>query len=520
MSFNTNPGIKRGIPKPAIGPQVNPMLQPELQPQGNRSKIMMKSHNNANTNSDYSPNPKTSGKRVGGKTGAKRKTDTRTTVPVPWKHGGNSERKSKLTISQSDFGYDINGSNSPNDYSDERDQTLFRDYNVRSQLKTTTESGMTNTFSQITNQIKSLTIDPKEANNSPGYLSAMAVIFDMIRRDVVGGTRAAKGALDVLEDLPIYLNKVPIAFAVLIQIESLQAWSPSDNAYYDRCFRLLASKMSSTEILELRTQLRQVLIPHILPIGWMKYIKWIYSPHLRNQCPESTKLRFLDARLIGLTSKILNNGDITDFQSYVTSLVTDIRNLNQSIPAIILDNVSSVEFANCKDWYDDMHNSASYDSEWNNIFNNRRIVWRSNTSTSGELVHYPTAKDNYYLCLDTVRPYSMVLADASRQFGPGNPGLPLEGRVEVTQIVGNNNLWSRFCITESDTGVFQLSPVHNISQDNTDSVHRAELEFNTTAITLTSHYSMPAGIQSLSIIASDANCQMAARESLSHMTLK
>lgn len=524
MAFNNFPGPKRGPVKPAIGPMTNPavpQLQPEMVNGKGQAKIM--NNSNANTFSNAKTQGKPSGRRIGGKAKIQKGSkEPRPVMPIPWPGNGGGGDSSQIKLTSSDFGYNIDGSPSPNIYVDNRDQTLFRDYNVRSLVRTasSTNPEQSNQFSDITNQFKTLTINPKLSNSLPGYLSQMTVIMDLIKRDVVSRTKAAKGAIDALSDLTAYLNTIPVAFATLVQLESLQAWNPKDNAYFDRSLRLLASKMSGTEILELRTQLRQVLIPHVLPVGWMKYIKWIYSVHLRNHCPESTKLRFVDGKFAVLIGEILNDKPIADFSNYVTDLVDQVRNLNQTIPALMLNNVTCVEFANVKEWYDGMHNSASYDAEWNNIYNNRRVLFRKAADAEGDVTWMPTADENYYICVDTTTPYSMVIAQAARQNSPKQPGLPLEGNVDVVKVEGQTDFFQRFFISEGSTGDFGFYPVIEWVQDNTDSIHRADFsEINVLGGTF-SEYSMPAGINSLAVIASDANCRMAARESLSTMTLK
>jgi hypothetical protein len=523
MSFNNFPGFKPGKKKPLVGPQSNPnMPMPEFQMDGGQGQARFNQTSNANAADWKQPKSKPSGRRIGKKAKRPKKDPNEPSIGYPVFVGNRDfSDNNNIKLVSSDFGYNIDGSPSPNDFEDCRDQTLFRDYNVRSQISE--EEG--NFFSAVTNQVKTLEINPALANASPGYQSQFFVIQDLIYRGVCDTSRNQKGALDALNDLPKYLDVMSQAFATLIQLESVQSWNPSDNAYYDRSLRYLASKMSGTELLELRTQLRQVLIPHVLPVEWMKYIKWIYSVHLRNHAPESTKLRFLDVRTVGLIDKILlattAEPVITEYTDHVTGLITDIRNLNQVIPSVLINNASNVvNFANCKDWYDGMHNSADYDAEWLNLFNNRMICYEDAGPATGQVSHYPSLSSNFYLCLDSTTPYSMVLAQSSRQASSKNPGLPLEGPSSVKTIGTSANKYNRFVFVESITGDITFEPVITLTQDNTDSIHRMDFTETSGSTTPNNYYSMPAGIQSLAIFGSRANCEMAARESLSKMTLK
>lgn len=520
MSFQNVPGIKRNPINPAIGPLTNPAF-PQLQPQmqKNQAKIMMNS-NTANTHSNYSPKSKPSGRKVGGKTGVKRTKNKPTPVAVLPRFENNDVSTSQsIRLVPSDFGYSVDGSPNPIDFVDGRDVTLFRDYNVRSQVTSITAEGQTNLQNDITNQFKTLNINPKASWDSDGYRSQIYVILDIIRRDVIANS-ITKAATDVLDGLPKYLSTITIAYATLIQIEGLQAWNPGENSYYDRSLRHLANKMSKADIIDLRNELREALIPHVLPVGWMKYIKWLYSAHLRNHSPYSTKLRFLSGHLIRLASNLLKDESYDDFSTYVKGLVDAVRAVDQNTPSVMLKAVTCIDFANVKAHYDGAFNSASYDAEWNNIFNNRRVLYRLGTAPEGEVKSFPTAGDVYYSCLDTVNPYSMVLADSSRQASPDNPGLPLEDNVEVVKITGQDNYFNRFILEEENSGTIIISPLTDVLKDNTDSIHRwfmlPEAQVPDAAV----KYSQPAGIQSLAVIASKANALMAARESLTNMTLK
>lgn len=481
--------------------------------------------NTANTSSNQSPDSKRTGSQVGGKhmkrrNNTKKKDNVKKGYPVaPFNTGINdSYTKSNLTITQSDFSYEIIGSTTPNDYSDSYYDKLFRDYNTASKSVTDTVGGIVNTFCGATNQFKLFRIDPKESNAAPGYVSSMTVILDVIRRNVESGTRSAKGAMEIFAGVPKYLEVVPKAFALLIQLESLQAWNPPENTHFDNSLRILAAKISQGQILEWRTDLRQTLIPHVLPIGWMKYIKWIYSPHLRNESPYSTKQRFVEARIAHLIQRVLSDGDLSDFATEVQNTISEVKAVNQGVPSLMLNYVRDVDFANCKDWYNYPYISANYDPEWNNIFNNRGVYFKS-TPTGTTISHYPTVKDDYYVCFDSVTPYNMALTQASRQSDDNNPGLPLESNQEVALLIGQNNWFNRFYISEFLPEVFKLQPVISFTEDTTDSIHRVEFANVTGAVTIDKSYSMPHGVQTLAMIAGDSNCRMAARESLSSMTL-
>jgi len=508
MAFIPNPGIGRNkFQQPAMTPLT------ELQPQfvtpntGQRAKVIQ---SNANANSRT--NTKPSGRRAGGK--GKRNTKTNVPnnkyLPIPTRMNDRDGSKSSLNITSSDFGYDIQGATQATPYQGKRDTTLFRDYNQPSKINYDEEVISTNA---ISNSIKLLDINLK-ASLQWGYQEAWTVILNMMTRDVISNTRAAAGAMNILSDITKYFNTVIPAYDLLIELEVIQAWSPASNDYYDRSLRALAVAASPPDILEYRAQLRQALIPHVLPHDWMMYIKWLRETKLQNTTPESTKLRFNSRYGVALINGLFKGTSIDDWTGRVNSVITDLNALNPAIPATLINNVNCVQLKNVKDYYTGVHNSATYDPDFNDIFNNRVITWENN----GIVYQYPNLELSHpcYAAFHSDTPYSMALASLDKQRGFG--GVPLEGelsRVKVdTQAVFHNS----FQISESTSGIttHTIRGIEHWDESCDDSTHVIDLQGNGT---LDRGVSTPKGINTTAFVVDFSNIHMAARESLSALTL-
>jgi hypothetical protein len=520
MAFN-KPFMIPGRHNPAIGP-----LQPEfataMETTGRgKAKINMRYNENSKSNTETQTQPKRSGKRVGGKTGYKGRRDNGRPV-VPFQRVNEEFTNQKqLRLKESDFSYSINGSTSPNNYVDTRDNTLFRDWNLQSKIEGDKDSLR---MSNITNAIRLFDISPEYSLTRAGYSASWNVILDMIRRDIIASTNGVEPALKKVGDITHYLHTIAQGFAMLMELEGRMSWNPTDNAHKDTTLRHVATKMSDTKALKLRTALREVLYPHILPIGWMDYIKWMYQPHLSNHQPESTKQLFMSSKFARGLLWIISENTYSFLEADVQELIDNINRetseegkpapINRLVASTLTNNVSCVKFGNVNDHFDGMFDSSTYDAEWNNIFNNRVDNYQSNSGGTAE--RYPKISNGeYYIATDTLNPYSMVLAGATNQASDQNLrcGLPLESDQASINVGGNDDYFNRFYINEDPRGTFKLNAVNHCYEDTTNSVHRVYPGDGV------ENYSGPVGINVLGMYSGDSNGQMAARQSLNNLTL-
>jgi hypothetical protein len=505
MAFLPTPGI--GVNKFQQNTAMTPLSERPQQVtpnSGKRAKVI----SNANAYSNTSTKP--SGQRTGGKTKTKRGTKS---APVPNRYAvipdmKDRDDKRRLNITLSDFGYDIQGTNQAAKYQGKRDTTLFRDYNQQSQITTEPEIAI----NAITNSIKLLDIDFNQSLNFEGFKDAWNVILNMITRDIVSNTRAASGALTILPDITNYFSTVAGAFDLLIELEVIQAWSPSSNDYYDRSFRALAVAASTPEILEFRANLRQALIPHVLPHDWMTYIKWLRETKLQNATPESTKLRFHSQHGVALINGLFTSTSIQSWTDQVAAIITELNELKVQIPAVLINNVNCVQLKNVKEYYTGVHNSAVYDPDFNDVFNNRILAWEGSAGQN----QYPEmgVGDPCYAAFHSATPLSIALASLYKQRGYN--GVPLEGKTSWIsvddQVIKNNT----FQISESAGSVFRIRGRERWYESSDDSTHIIDLS---TPGILIQGMSIPKGIESVSFVADYSNIHMAARESLTAMTL-
>lgn len=511
MAFNLTPGIGKTNLKPAITPISQFQPQMEMSKPGRTAKVISNANASTNTNS------RTSGRRVGGKTGTRNKykdLDVPATI-VPNRRGG-SNNSYPLKLTAGDFSQNIDGINTPVNFSDKRDQTLFRDYNQRSTYFSDDDELNSN---DVTNSLKLLEIN---LNDSFTYPDSFAEGWDVIRnamtRDIIGNTKSAKGALDILDDVQDYFSIVCDAFDLLIELEVMQAWSPQDKESYNRAYRAIAEATAAPEILNYRSKLRQALIPHVLPYEWMEYIKWIRETKLENPTKQSSKLRFISSAGAHLIDDLYNGNTPTDWQDRVTDTITSLNNLKAQIPAILLYNVDSVDLRNVKECYTGVHNSASFDSDFNDIFNNRVHTWQS---VGGTLAQYPmiSAVSKCYASFSTDTPILMALGALNRQ--RLGYGLPLEGKVSTAKVGGQGLANSVFQITEKFNGT--TGTVHTIRglekwfEFSDSSTHVIDID---TAGNLQKAISTPRGYDTIAFVADSSNMNQAARESFTAMTLK
>lgn len=514
MSFINVPGFNKGFGKnniaPAIGPQVKPQLMVANQP----NQAQIRSNVSANMNQANSSS-KTSGGRIGGRKKGRRANDKPNSPIIPFmkNYSKDSTPKNTLTVNNGDFGYDIGGTNTPASFNSSRDQTLFRDYNIISRKEGSDKAKLI--ANNVTNSIKSLDIGLTDClSRSGSYTSAFSVIYNIIYRDVAANTRGAAGALSAIDDneLRNYLDKIVRAFDFLIELETLQAWDPSDNSMYDRSLRKLASLASTTTILETRTKLRQALIPHVLPSGWMKYLRWIRETHLAGPVNESNKLRFCSPAMIELMDALTKGGDISAWTTLGEQLANTVEVMSPKIPAIITSNVTSIPFSNCKDQYSEVFKGASYDPEFCNVFNNRTIQWEFN----GTGYKYPSilSSETHYAAFNSLTPYSLALANLSTQ--STSSGLPLETLLTKVAVSDQAIKHSSFFIQEPSLNTFKIRGVERWYESSDDATHTVDINTNGDH---ESSISMPRNSETSLFVAAKSNIDMAQRESMSSITM-
>uniref|UniRef100_A0A2V0RBD6 Capsid protein n=1 Tax=viral metagenome TaxID=1070528 RepID=A0A2V0RBD6_9ZZZZ len=513
------PGRPGTVTRPAISPQTLPQTQ--LDPSmgnGNRAQIRT---NNSNANAPSNrPNELPSGNRIGGRFPNRQQrrnnNNSRPVVPIMRERGGRNNN-SNLKVVAGDFGFNIDGSNSPNVYTGHSETTLFRDYNKNSVKVENTGLNENN----LTNAFKVLNIDFAQSILTGGYSDAYKVIRNKLERTIISSTNASRGAMDIIQaqNISLYLDSVVKAFDILIELEVMQAWDPDSNQSYDKTLRTLASKVSIAEVLEYRNKIRMALIPHVLPLGWMQYIKWLRETHLQNEVAESTKLRFVSTVTVSAMDDALQGKEFSTWtwKSRVDAILTDLNNQDPRIPALIMAKVEDPDFSfqNVKDHYTLVHNSASYDPNFNDLYNNRTILWGTGTTTSS----YPklTGTQNGYAAFHRVDPYAMCLAQIGTQMNI-TTGVPLEGKNQPVKVGEEGTLNTHFFIEGPIAGNinYRVRGVEHWYEYHDDSVHNIDL---TAAGAPTKAYSTPKGIHVLNYVASSSNIQMAARESLTRLTL-
>jgi hypothetical protein len=292
----------------------------------------------------------------------------------------------------------------------------------------------------------------------------------------------------------------------------MQAWSPSSNDYYDRSLRALAVKVSTPFVLEQRSNLRQALIPHVLPHDWMMYIKWLRETKLQNSTPESTKLRFNSYYGVSLIDELFGGTSATAWSSHVEAIIEELNALKPQIPAVLINNVNCVQLKNVKDYYTGVHNNATFDPDFNDIFNNRPHTWEG----PGGINQYPSTSisDTAFAAFHSATPYSMALAALNKQHSL--TGVPFEGKTKLIQVSDQTIANNRFQLSENSTSQFRIRGVERWFEPSDDSTHVVDL---TNTGGLEQGMSTPKGVDTVAFAADISNIRMAARESLTALTL-
>jgi hypothetical protein len=501
---------------PLTDTRSNPMMSPQTDPfsEGGKVERGVKAIVRTQTNSKSNTNDREQDKRTDRKPNYDRRQFTNSRGPAKPRFDRPEQRgKGKYTLTSSDFGFEIQGSSSPTIYSGSKDQTLFRDYNQGGSLPEMLSNISVNS---VTNSIKLLDIDFSESiNPSRGYSEAWNVIADMMYTDVVVNTKSAKGALDRVTSASLltYFSVVSRGFDMLIQLEVLQAWNPSDNEFFDSSLRQLSAKASTPELLRARTSLRQALIPHVLPDKMLDYIRWIRETKLRNTSPESTKERFLDKKYINLYYYLTAGQTPTVYISQVNLMIAEITALDKAMSAILINNVECSNLRYVKEVYNNVHNSAVYDPEFNNVWTNRSVGSHEG-GAAPVLKVFPRYTDgNGIASFETTNPTVLALTTIGQQQFPATSGLPLEGAMNTFNCEnGTAHECNRFYFYIGLSGTVVLKGVENWFEVVDDSMHVT----NSTGIALYG-ISTPKGVNTAAYILGDSNVQMACRESLSEI---
>jgi hypothetical protein len=493
---------------PSMSPQNNPFTEGDKVERGTKATIRTRTNSKSNTNSRDKDAP------TGRKPNYDRKQFTNPRLPNRTKFEGKITLKGKSTpLTPSDFGFEILGSSTPTIYSGSKDHTLFRDYNQGGSLPDIASSESVNT---VSNSIKLLDLDfAQSITISRGFDQAWRTIAGMIRKDIIINTNSAKGAIDRVDDANMlsYFDIVSRGFDMLIQLEVLQAWNPASNDYFDTSLRQLSAKACTAELLRARTSLRQALSPHVLPDKMMEYIRWIRETKLRNTSPESTKERFIDTKFLNLYYRISTAQSPHAFIAHLDTMVAQIHALDEILPALLINKVDCTTLRDVKEEYNNVHNSAVYDPEFNNIWTNRSVATTIGGTTPNYSV-FPRYQDGKGIAsFETTNPTVLALTTIGQQQLPATSGLPLEGFMDTANCEdGNAFTCNRFFFYIGLTGNVTIKGIDEWYEVIDDSMH------------ITGGHgsglhgiSKPAGVNTAAYILADSNIQMACRESLSEI---
>lgn len=371
-------------------------------------------------NNSYKPrqaNQKKSGRRSGRKDSRKTPTMINNDNRKPTKGFpfivppfGNDSNPSATNNQHSDFSYDITGQPTATTFSGPRDTTLFKDWN-RTQL--VPKTGATTQTNAVTSFTKILTCDFKDCIQDPTYATEWELAFNNILRDVIRNTNASKGAMDVINYVNIseYIHEVSRLFTYLYELEVMMGWNPSEHQDTNASVRHLAQELASDTFINYRTRMKEVLRSAVLPLPMLKYLRWIREYKRTNEMPESPKLAFRTNTGMDLINNAYlgTASSATAWKANVEASITAVRGLDARIPALMLDKVDCVNFVMVKDYYGNACNKAHYDSDFNNIFNNR--VWARGDYGTASL--FPSANDTSVAAFNTVTPDVLALANVS-----------------------------------------------------------------------------------------------------------
>lgn len=381
----------------------------------------------------YQPKSKANQKNSGRRSGRKEFRKTPTMInnsnkkpnkgyPLIVPPFGNDSNPTTTTTQRSDFSYDITGQPAATPFDGVRDDTLFKDWN-RTQLKPKVDPKWST--NGVTSYTKILTCDFKSSLTDPTYATEWAITYSNLIRDVIRNTNASKGAFDVVTEGNIgdYIHEVSRLFTYLYELEVMMGWNPQDHSDTNAAIRHLAEQLAVEDsFLTYRTKMKEVLRSHVLPMPMLKYLRWLREYKRTNEMPESPKLSFRTQASVDLMESRYRGVPASTWAQTIDASITAVRALDARIPALLLDKVNCIDFVMVKDYWGNACNRAHYDSEFNNIYNNR--LWARGTYGSASL--FPDVSDTALVALNTIRPQGLALCNLSTQIDKSFADMPLE----------------------------------------------------------------------------------------------
>jgi hypothetical protein len=380
-------------------------------------------------------NSKASTKTTGGRAGGKNKNRVGTKKGSPSSNKGfplivppinSGNPRLTTTTTPSDMSYDISGSGSGTAFSGIVDNTLYKDWNRR---EDTPSLGKNLEVNGTTSYTKMLDTDFEDCVKDPDYQTEWSLALNSMIRDIIRNTNASSGALSIATETDItkYIHEVSRLFTFCYEFEVMLSWNPEDHKDTNAALRFLAQQIANETYMDVRTRMRESLRSHVLPEPMLRYMRWLREYKLQNAAPESSKLALRSKTSVDLVESIYNNGDTSGWLNTINNSITAIEALDPRIPALLLDKVDCINFVMVKDYYANACNHALYDSEYNNIYNNRLYV-RKGTSGTAEYFPQSDASSNAIVSLNTQTPLALSLTNLYTQIFVKEGALPLENR--------------------------------------------------------------------------------------------
>jgi len=386
---------RKTIVNPSINPNIAPLPGPapavsvDSLPNGRFNTNMnmnMGNNNNVSANSkSFNKSKPTVGRAPKKNKGfTKRNTGNKykdvTPFVVPPMGGGNGNKGyNPPGFDASDFGYEVYGTTQPQTIGGSQDDTLFRDWNIDS--KTAIGDSLDKVHAnKVTNMAQAIEFGFSKPLPYSATDSEWNVIYNTWMREVTARTNAQKGALDAFteENVREYLDACIVAYDTLIQLDVLLSWGPTDHAYFDKQIRHVTAQASSQlDVLNARIKLRDTLRSLVLPQQLMAYIRWAREYKLNNPSPESTKLVIHSTLIEQLKLEVLNPTDFTDFNKAIGKMCDAVKATNVVLPALFTNYINTCNFMDIKDMWGPVHNSAAYDENWMNVWDNIPVVLSS-----------------------------------------------------------------------------------------------------------------------------------------------
>lgn len=426
------------------------------------------------------------------------------------KFGGRSNSKS-----ESLFSYDVSGSEVAANYNGGTDHTLFRDWNVTA-LRPSLTTADDVSSNVVTCEFRNLELGYVAGST---YFDQLLIIYNIWFKDVCEATNNSTSALKTInkDDIIIYLSNVAKAYDKLIQLQVLLGWNPKDHNYYDKSLRSIAVAASETTLISTRNKLREALVPHVLPHKVLTYIKWLRETKLQNSAPESTKLSFKDADTIALMDNLCSGGSVDDYVGVIKGIIQDLHKLNPQIPPVLSSNVESTDFVDVWKYCENVHNSASYDKNWLDIYNNQPTFM----SKDGVSVSYPddNNKRARFVAISQNPPLSLSMSSFASSY-LNNTGLPFQSLYQQIKVDGQAVAHTHFYTfyKSKDDTTPSLRGVEHWYEIASDSTHVVD-DVNVSALANTKFISRVKGDGVYEIFADSENIEMAQRMALHEMLI-